>query len=329
LEHFRPVIRNPHLLTILGNFVRRRLDLERFPVHEQRIETEPGVSILVHTHYPKQTPAGEIVMVHGLEGSSHAGYIRSMSQLALEHGFAVHRTNMRSCGGMDDECRTMYHAGLTADTLAILKQIRARTDVALFLVGYSLGGNVALKLAGELEDNARDLLTGVVAVSTPIDLAECVRALRKPENRLYEWRFLRALRRRIRRRATKYPASYSVDKLQAVRSVYEFDDAFVAPFFGFGTADNYYATQSSIRFLPSVRIPALLIQAKDDPMIPFEIFSDRRVTGNPNIEVRAVEHGGHLGFLADSAPRFWVDRVILRWITETRNKVLTESVSAE
>lgn len=252
-----------------------------------------------------------------------------MSQLALESGFAVHRTNMRSCGGTDDDCRTMYHAGLTADTLALLRQIRSRTGVPLFLVGYSLGGNVALKLAGELGDAAADLLAGVVGVSTPIDLAACVRALRKPENRLYEWRFLRALRDRIRRRAAKYPNSYSVAKLAQARSVYQFDDAFVAPFFGFGTADNYYATQSSIRFLPSIRIPALLVQAKDDPMIPFSIFSDPRVTGNPHIEVHAVEHGGHLGFLADSAPRFWVDRVILKWITETRNKGRKDSVPCQ
>jgi uncharacterized protein len=180
LEHFRPVIRNPHLLTILGNFVRRRLDLEQFPVTEHRVETEPGVRILVHSHQPKQPPAGEIVMVHGLEGSSHAGYIRSMSQLALEHGFAVHRTNMRSCGGTDEDCRTMYHAGLTGDTLAILRQIRGRTEAPLFLVGYSLGGNVVLKLAGELGDSARGLLAGVIGVSTPIDLAVCVGALRKP-----------------------------------------------------------------------------------------------------------------------------------------------------
>jgi predicted alpha/beta-fold hydrolase len=329
LESFRPLIRNPHLLTILGNFARRRLDLRRFPVTEQKIPTEPGVSILVHSHRPAKTPAGEIVMVHGLEGSSNAGYIRSMSQLALEHGFAVHRTNMRSCGGTDDDCRTMYHAGLTGDTLAILRQIRRHTDVPLFLIGYSLGGNVALKLAGELGEFGRELLTGVVAVSTPIDLAACVQALRKPANRLYEWRFLRALRDRIRRRAVKYPHAYSVAKLVGVRSVYEFDDAFVAPFFGFGTADNYYATQSSIRFLPAIRVPVLLIQAKDDPMIPFRIFSDPRVRGNPNIEIRAVEHGGHLGFLADAAPRFWVDRVILKWITDTGNKALRDCVTSE
>src|SRR4051795_13220508 len=113
-REFRPVVRNPHLLTLIGNFARRRLDLKRFPVAEQRIETEPGVEILVHSHRPSCEPAGELVLLHGLEGSSFSGYVRSMSQVALEHGFAVHRTNMRSCGGTNDQCRTMYHAGLTS-----------------------------------------------------------------------------------------------------------------------------------------------------------------------------------------------------------------------
>lgn len=310
MQPFRPLVRNPHLLTIFGNFARRTLDLSRFPVHEQRIETEPGIQILVHSHQPTGRPKGELILIHGLEGSSHAGYVRSMSQLALQNGYAVHRTNMRSCGGTDEHCRTMYHAGLTDDTLAIARRVREQTEAPVFLAGYSLGGNVALKLAGELGDQARGLLTGVIGISVPIDLAACVRALSRPGNRLYEWRFVRALKKRIRRRT-----EYAKDKLDHVRSVYEFDDAFVAPFFGFGTADNYYATQSAIRFVSSIRIPTLLVQAKDDPMIPFDIFSDPRIASNPNIELIAAEHGGHLGFIASEAPRFWVDRVILEWIS--------------
>lgn len=322
LEHFLPLIRNPHLLTILGNFARRRLDLNRFPQTEWQIETEPGVGILVHSHRPQGKPRGALVMVHGLEGSSNAGYIRSMSQLALEHGYEVHRTNMRSCGGTDEHCRTMYHAGLTSDTLAILR--RLKSDLPLFLAGYSLGGNVALKLAGELGET--DLLAGVIAVSTPLDLAACVRELSKPKNRLYELRFLRALKGRIRRRAEKYPDSYTVDKLAGIRSVYEFDDAYVAPFFGFGTADNYYATQSSLQFVPKIRVPTLLVQSKDDPMIPFEIYRDPRVAGNPAVELIATEHGGHLGFIAGARPHFWLDRTILGWMEKTGNKMPRESV---
>jgi hypothetical protein len=144
----------------------------------------------------------------------------------------------------------------------------------------------------------------------PIDLAACVRALAKPGNRLYSWRFLKALKDRILRRE----GAAAVAKLGRIRSVYEFDDAYVAPFFGFGTADNYYATQSSVNFLPNIRVPALVIQAVDDPMIPFDIFADPRVTANPQVQVLPVPHGGHLGFISGSAPHFWLDRTILEWL---------------
>jgi predicted alpha/beta-fold hydrolase len=319
LQPFKPIVRNPHLLTIFGNFARRRLDLERFPIHTRLFSIEQGVQVLVHSQYPETATAGEILTVHGLEGSSNAGYLRSFAQLALENGYAVHRKNMRSCGGTINLCSSMYHAGLTSDTLAILRELKSQRDIPLYLIGYSLGGNVALKLAGELGEAAVGLLDGVIGVSVPIDLAACVRELRKPKNRIYEWRFLLALRQRIRQMAALNPGVHALDKLSRVRSVYDFDDAFVAPYFGFGSADNYYATQSSVRFLSSIRVPALILQAKDDPMIPFDIFGDPRLRDNPNIELIPVEHGGHLGFIADAAPRFWADRVILKWITQSRD----------
>lgn len=266
-------------------------------------------------------------MVHGLEGSSAAGYMRSLSQHALENGYAVHRTNMRSCGGTEPLCNTMYHAGLTSDTLHVIEQIRQEHGGPILLAGFSLGGNVCLKLAGELGERAAGLIDGVCAVSTPIDLAASVRKMSRRENFIYEWRFLSRLKERIRRRAQEMPGVYDLVKLAKVRSVYEFDDVITAPFFGFGSADNYYATQSSIRFLPAIRIPTLLIQAKDDPLIPFECFSDSAVLNNPAIRVVAVEHGGHLGFLANQAPRFWVDRVILTWAEEIRNRTTRSCVS--
>jgi len=316
LQRFSPLVRNPHVLTIFANFARRRLDTVRFPVQEKLYSTEPGVQVLVHMHRPSGRARGEIVMVHGLEGSSEAGYIRSMSQLALEAGYAVHRTNLRSCGGTESLCNTMYHAGLTSDTLAILRQIKADFANPIFLIGYSLGGNVSLKLAGELGADASDLLSAVAAVSTPIDLGECVREMSKPQNWIYEWRFLARLKERIRERAKSMPGVYALDTLKNVRSVYEFDDKITAPFFGFGTAANYYETQSSIHFLDRIRVPTLMVQAKDDPLIPFEVFNHPAIRENDCIRLLAVEHGGHLGFLASRFPRFWLDRVLLQWIQE-------------
>jgi predicted alpha/beta-fold hydrolase len=314
LLEFAPLLRNPHLLTIFANFAVRRLDTGRFPLEERLYSTEDDVRVLVHSQQPGRSPLGQILMAHGLEGSSEAGYMRSMSQLALESGYGVHRANMRSCGGTEQLSKTMYHAGLTSDTLSLARSIKKERGGPLFLVGYSLGGNVALKLAGELSDDAIGLLDGVCAISTPIDLAASVRKMSQRKNFLYERRFVSRLKERIRRRAPSLPGVYDLNSLDRCRTVYEFDDKITAPFFGFGTADRYYETQSSKNFLNRIRVPTLLVQAKDDPLIPFEIFDHPAIHTNPHIELLAVEHGGHLGFLANRAPRFWVDRVVIRWI---------------
>jgi uncharacterized protein len=320
LEPFRPLFRNPHFATIAGNFATRTLDEARFPVESKFYRTEPDVQVLVHEQRPATPALGEIVMVHGLEGSSAAGYARSMSQLALESGYATHRTNLRSCGGTESVCKTMYHAGLTGDTKVILRELRKLHSDPIFLVGYSLGGNVSLKLAGELGDEAADLLAGVCAVSTPIDLAACVRQMSRRQNWLYESRFLKRLKQRIRDRAKTLPGVYDLALVDRARSVYEFDDLITARQFGFGTADNYYGTQSSNQFLDRIRVPTLIVQAKDDPLIPFEIFNHPGISTNPYIRLLAPDHGGHLGFISNQAPRFWVDRIILEFIEQTRNK---------
>ena len=320
MDPFQPLLRNPHLLTIAGNFAVRRLDAKRFPIESKVYTTEPDVRVLVHTQRPATEARGEIVMIHGLEGSSDAGYMRSMSQLALENGYAVHRTNMRSCGGTEALAKSMYHAGMTGDTLSVLRQIRAERTAPIFLFGYSLGGNVALKLTGELGDDAQGLLKGVCAVSTPLDLAACVRQTGERENWIYSRRFLSRLKERIRKRADSLAGICDVEAVQRCRTVYEFDDLVTAKFFGFGPADNYYATQSCNQFLHRIRVPTLLVQAKDDPLIPFDVFSHPAIANNPFIELYAVDHGGHLGFVASAEPRFWVDRILLKWIQEAGNK---------
>ncbi len=313
------------MLTIAGNYWRRPVDLRKFPAEAALFGTDPGVQVLVHSQRPPDPPLGEVILVHGLEGSSDAGYARSLSYASLQAGWTAHRFNMRSCGGTEHlSGGTLYHSGQTSDLLAVLRQIKG--DVPLFLAGFSLGGNVVLKLAGELGDHAKELIAGVAAVSTPIDLAACAERLGRRSNFIYNRRFLSRLKQRIRLKEQLAPGSFRLADLDTVKSIYEFDDKFTARAFGFGTADNYYATQSSNQFLERIRVPALLVQAKDDPLIPFAVYDHPAFKRNPYLRLLAVEHGGHLGFLSKSKPRFWLDRVLIEWMNETRNKVAADLV---
>jgi predicted alpha/beta-fold hydrolase len=309
MRPFEPLLRNPHLLTILGNFWPREYDFARYPLKSRYVRTDPDTQVLIQTQHPAGDPVGEVVLLHGLEGGGESGYIRSMAWHALEAGFVTHRFHMRTCGGTESLCKTLYHAGLTSDLRAFLELLRTENrGVPVFPLGFSLGGNVALKLAGEL--GVTDLIQGVVAVSTPIDLAACARRLLERDNRLYERRFVD--RMKLRLVAT---GRYTREELAPWKSVYAIDDHVTAPSFGFGTADNYYATQSAKNFLDAIRVPALLIQAKDDTFIPFEIFHHPAFRTNPNLRLLATEYGGHLGFLSRRGQRFWVDEPAIEFLT--------------
>jgi predicted alpha/beta-fold hydrolase len=327
LRPFEPLFRNAHLATLAGNFWPRPLDERRFPVRRRVYETEPGVGILVEENRPPGRAHGEVLLLHGLEGSSRSGYLISLAQRLLESGFAVHRMNLRGCGLSEPYSPTLYHSGLTLDARRILERWRAEGRGPRFLAGFSLGGNVVLKLAGEMGGEAASLVEGVCAVSVPIDLHACVRAISRPANWIYHQKFVRSLRRRYGRRHRLDPARFPAVDLARVRTIYDFDDRITAPFFGFGDAANYYATQSSLRFLGGIRVPALLVQAKDDPMIPFELFAAPELRTNPSIRLLAVEHGGHLGFLSRGAERFWLDGILRDWFDSLRNKMPPVTVS--
>ncbi len=306
---FIPLFRNPHVQTILGHYWKRANGEALWPTVPRLFQTEPAVQVLVESQRPVAPERGAMVMVHGLEGSSQAVYMRSLAAAALAAGLAAHRFNLRTCGGSEHHCQTLYHAGLTSDLLSVLRQLCAEGSAPAILVGFSLGGNVVLKLAGELADAAPPLIRAVCAVSTPLDLAACARRMAQPSNRLYESRFVDRMKARL-----EATGRYRRQDLQGLRSVMQIDDRITAPSFGFGNAANYYRTQSSRLYLRDVRVPTLLIQAKDDPMVPFQAFEAPEVRDNDRIRLVAPDHGGHLGFLARRGPRFWVDAVIMAWL---------------
>ncbi len=215
MQAFEPLFRNPHVLTILANFWPRSYDISRFPMVDRLIRTDDDTQVLVQTQRPAGAPVGEVVMLHGLGGTAKPRYIRSMAWNALQAGFIAHRFHMRTCGGTAHLCKTLYHAGLTSDLRAFLEA--EKSSLPVFLIGFSLGGNVALKLAGEL--GATDLIQGVCAISTPLDLAAGVRRIGRLDNRIYERRFLKRMRKRLL--AT---GRYSRELLESARTLYDIDD---------------------------------------------------------------------------------------------------------
>jgi predicted alpha/beta-fold hydrolase len=303
MTDFEPLVRNPHLQTIAAHYWRRRGRPAR---SERRLyRTEPRVQVLVETDRPDGAPRGQVVLLHGLEGSGQSGYMLGLAAAACNAGFVVHRFNFRTCGGTEHLCDTLYHAGLTSD----LRYLLGELPEPAFLVGFSLGGNVAMKLAGELGEEGPRWIRGVASISGPLDLLASARRIGDPDNRVYEQRFVKKMRARLVATG-RYPAS----QFAGLRTLHALDDRITAPSFGFGTAECYYRTQSAIGFLDQVRVPVLLVQAKDDTFVPFEMFERAEVRSNPRIELLAPSHGGHLGFLGRRPHRFWAEDAAVEWM---------------
>jgi hypothetical protein len=309
------LLRNGHAMTMFTNLWPRRFELHRWP-HETRVfQTEPETQVVAYCHWQadrKSHPT--LILVHGLEGHAERGYMLGAAEKALRAGFNVIRQNVRNCGETEHLTPTLYHSGLTCDLRAIISELSEHDGLPeIFITGFSMGGNQALKLAAELGAAAPPQLRGIVAVSPPIDLAACCDAIARRQCRIYQERFLRSLKARVRRKAQLFPGIIDPDKVDRVRSLREFDDLVTGPSWGFGDANGYYRHASSLPLLGQIRVPALIITAQDDPFIPFAPFTDPAIEANPYLLLLAPRHGGHVGFYASNAKtnspadRFWAE----------------------
>jgi predicted alpha/beta-fold hydrolase len=296
----------------------------RLPAPEPRcFDVAADARVLAHCHWhARPTEHPTFLLLHGLEGSSLAHYICGISDKAWAAGWNVVRLNQRNCGGTERLSRGLYHSGLTHDPLTVLRELIERDRVpAVAVAGYSLGGNLALKLAGELGDAAPPELVAVCAVSPTMDLAVCVEALERRSNLLYEWNFVRNLRGRMRRKAAAWPGVYDLSALPSVRTVRQFDEAFTAPHHGFRDAADYYHRASAMRVIDRIRVPALIVTAEDDPFVPTGPFRHPAVTGNPNLHVAITPSGGHCAFVEAGAAGYdgyWAEREIVRFAAAMR-----------
>lgn len=316
-----PRLRNGHLMTIYAWARPRRFP--RLPPPTPRyFDVAEDARVLAHCHWQADPPgAATLLCLHGLEGSSSAHYMCGLADKAYAAGFNVVLLNQRNCGGTEALAASLYHSGLTSDPRAVIEELRTLDRLpAIAVAGYSLGGNLALKLAGEYGDGAPSELLGVAAVSPIIEIGDCVRALERPANVLYEWNFVWNLRARIRRKDRAWPGKYAIENLSRVRSVRSFDDVFTAPHFGFKDADDYYHRASAMRVVDRVRVPALIVAAKDDPFVPWEPFCNPRVAANPQITVELSDHGGHCAFVGQNGHEdgYWAERRVIDFASALR-----------
>ena len=313
-------LRNGHAMTIATWAKPRKL--RSLPQPERReFRSSHDTTVVAACHWQaRRTEHGTLLLLHGLEGSSDAHYMRGIADKAFRAGLNVVRLNQRNCGGTEHLTPGLYHSGLTADPHAVLRELIERDALpSIVLAGYSMGGNVLLRLSGELGSEAPPQLKGVAAVSPVIDLEACVSAIEQPAQYVYQWNFMRNLRRSMRRKAQAFPGAYDVGPLARLRTIRGFDDTYTAPHHGFGDAANYYQQASALRVIDRIRIPALIISAADDPFVPASIFDDAALRSNPSIRVEILPHGGHCAFLSErnaDDDGYWAESAIVSFALE-------------
>jgi uncharacterized protein len=316
-------LRNGHLQTIIGNFLPRSAN--RRPSISETVEVDPadGSRVMCSCDWqPEQDRAARltVILVHGLEGSSESRYIRGIAARAWNAGCNVVRMNMRNCCNTDELTPTLYHSGLSSDVGAVMRHYAGRFNLErVALVGYSMGGNLVLKLAGEW--GSQRPLTAVATVCPAIDLAPGADALHEPANRVYEWHFLRGLMRRYRRKAVLYPHIYKLNGVGPIRSLRQFDDKIVAPHCGFRDADDYYYRAASARVVDKIAVPTLVIRALDDPFVRILPETRAALLANGNVLLVETSHGGHCAYLSRDRGEdiHWAEASVMRYLLQFGN----------
>ncbi len=281
------------------------------------IEVAPGIQVLCQCHWqPDRRNAPTVIAIHGLEGSSDSQYLRGIAQKALALGMNAVRMNQRNCGGTEHLAPTLYHSGLSSDVGAVARALIASEGLTrIALAGYSMGGNLVLKLAGEWGSTCPEL-QAVAAVCPALDLAASSDALNEPVNRLYEMHFVHRLKQRLALKAKLFPGRFDVAAADGASSVRKFDNQVTAPFSGFRDANDYYARAAAANVVDRIAVPTLIIYAADDPFVRIQPETRAKILANRNVRYVETAHGGHCAFMA--APNgydgYWAERQIVDFL---------------
>ena len=309
---------NGHLQTIIGNFLPRPAFQLVSTTEIVVVDPADGSRVLCDCSWQPESVRSQrltVILVHGLEGSSDSRYIRGLAARAWAAGCNVVRMNMRNCGGSEHLTPTLYNSALSGDVGSVVQhfaQLHGLERVGL--VGYSMGGNLVLKLAGEW--GHRVPLCAVATVCPAIDLAAGADALHQPANRIYEWHFLRSMMARFCRKAVLFPQIYTTKGLGRIGSVRVYDDKIVAHYCGYRDADDYYYRAASARVVDRIDVPTLILRALDDPFIRLLPETRAALLANPQITLLETSHGGHCAYMSRDRgdDSHWAEATVIRYL---------------
>lgn len=312
---------NPHLQTLLPRVIRRKIKQQ--PVW-QRLELPDNDFIDLAWSEPPESAKNKprLVLFHGLEGSFYSPYAHGLMDVCRKNGWLGVVMHFRGCSGEPNRSPRAYHSGETSDTRFFLNWLQHNFEPApTVAVGYSLGGNMLGCYLAEEGENAK--LQAAVIVSAPLMLEPCSRRLEQGLSRFYNRYLLNELKSSTQRKLDRYPGimPFPNFSLKNIRSIREFDNVLTAPLHGYLNADDYYHKCSALPMLPNIRIPLLIIHAKDDPFMAQEVVPDVEKLPK-NIEYQLTEHGGHVGFVGGTwrKPQMWLEHRIPQWLAPYLDK---------
>lgn len=311
-----PLLRGGHVQTLAGVF----LPGARHPYRAQqlRVQLADGDQIVLHDDCPAGWRPGDrtALLIHGLAGCHQSPYMQRIAARLAERGVRTFRMDLRGCGAGFGLARLPYHGGRSEDAAAAIAAIAETCPGSpTTAIGFSLGGNITLKLLGELGDASCGGLDSAIAVCPPIDLQAAVERMALPLNRPYDRHFVRLLLRQLRERQRKLPDAPAPAFKRSPWGLWEFDDQYTAPVSGFGSAANYYRLASSAQFAAAIRRPTLVIASRDDPLAPWRPLQP--LADLPCVQLEITERGGHLGFIGTAGidpDRRWLDWRIVEWV---------------
>lgn len=311
---FTPLFKNRHIQTILGLIALGPKPSKEYKTKRILISIPEGKLALDCT-YQENKNSPTLLIIHGLTGSSSSAYVERISRLSYLQGFNIIRMNMRGCGNTEKLTPSIYNAGQSTDLQAVITYLIKNKNKKISILSYSLGGNLALKWAGEYKIPKQVL--SLTAISPAIDLEKAGKASELPENWLYKIKILLNLKSLIKRKNIHLPNEYDLTQLSDISSVKDFDSIYQTKNTGYTSIKDYYDRASAINYIKDISLPTLIITSKDDPLVPVSSFHNKEIKSNKNITIMETKYGGHVGFLGKNKyERYWSDIKALEFIKE-------------